>query len=547
MKGGGKKRSEEADNTNSSNNDEPTDLILITETTTNTFNGDEDGNIKTSSSNPNNNGSSQTAATNTESEAGAVIEEKKTGDDVAAVKEKGKEKVEEDGQVEEEEDDNDEEKGFDEENDDYDDEDDADADDNDVEMDHQNGAGERPKLADGFFEVEAIRRRRVRKGELQYLIKWRGWPEAANTWEPLENLLTCMDVVDAFEDRLKSKNKPSRKRKRKNVVSQTQPKKKMLQRSVTTTRSGRGVNNCISGRGVNNNKILHETSSAVPIYNLGEERKEPGDLDAKLIELKEASKEASVANLGEGVAVACGPLKFDSTEPVQEGRFTGAKRRKSGSVKRFRQDSSACESADDQNMKVRTAIGTCDFLGIDLGCRNKFEEAKSKFSITKIIKPISYSSSVVNDVQDVSVTFLAARTILTSNASEPAECRSFATLLQETDRILVSVICDRLSTKSEFEEEFAKVARIMNNAVENGSDGEEVMVDNKFLKANNPLLVCTYFLISALSFLPYLSLDSAFLHLSSYQQASISSIDSGGSGFGAILLVLLFLILCHMV
>ena len=60
---------------------------------------------------------------------------------------------------------------------------------------------ERPKLDDGFYEIEAIRRRRVRKGQLQYLVKWRGWPENANTWEPLENLQACSDVIDAFEDR----------------------------------------------------------------------------------------------------------------------------------------------------------------------------------------------------------------------------------------------------------------------------------------------------------------------------------------------------------
>uniref|UniRef100_A0A6N2NGF0 Chromo domain-containing protein n=1 Tax=Salix viminalis TaxID=40686 RepID=A0A6N2NGF0_SALVM len=38
-------------------------------------------------------------------------------------------------------------------------------------------------------------------GQLQYLIKWRGWPETSNTWEPLENLQSCSDVIDAFEER----------------------------------------------------------------------------------------------------------------------------------------------------------------------------------------------------------------------------------------------------------------------------------------------------------------------------------------------------------
>ena len=29
----------------------------------------------------------------------------------------------------------------------------------------------------------------------------RGWPETANTWEPLENLQSVSDVIDAFEER----------------------------------------------------------------------------------------------------------------------------------------------------------------------------------------------------------------------------------------------------------------------------------------------------------------------------------------------------------
>jgi hypothetical protein len=32
--------------------------------------------------------------------------------------------------------------------------------------------GSPPKLAEGFFEIEAIRRRRSRRGQLQYLVKW---------------------------------------------------------------------------------------------------------------------------------------------------------------------------------------------------------------------------------------------------------------------------------------------------------------------------------------------------------------------------------------
>ncbi|KAJ6379768.1 hypothetical protein OIU76_016422 [Salix suchowensis] len=90
-------------------------------------------------------------------------------------------------------------------------EEDEEEDNDDEEEDEENPKGEdeknnlfdeeRAKLDEGFFEIEAIRRKRVRKGQLQYLIKWRGWPETSNTWEPLENLQSCSDVIDAFEER----------------------------------------------------------------------------------------------------------------------------------------------------------------------------------------------------------------------------------------------------------------------------------------------------------------------------------------------------------
>ncbi|GKD57631.1 chromo domain protein LHP1-like protein, partial [Tanacetum coccineum] len=86
---------------------------------------------------------------------------------------------------------------------------------------------ERPKLAEGFFEIESVRKKRSRKGKLQYLIKWRGWPETANTWEPFENLMSCSDIIDAFEERLKSGKKgSSKKQKRKSEVLQATPAKK---------------------------------------------------------------------------------------------------------------------------------------------------------------------------------------------------------------------------------------------------------------------------------------------------------------------------------
>ncbi|XP_052192667.1 chromo domain protein LHP1 isoform X2 [Diospyros lotus] len=339
---------------------------------------------------------------------------------------------------------------------------------------------ERPKLAEGFYEIEAVRKKRVRKGEVQYLIKWRGWPETANTWEPLENLLSCSDVIDAFEESLRSgKHRSSRRRKRKFGATHSQPKKKQRNSPSAATDNVPAVKV----------RIIDEPSPIVPLDDsrisnvveryLGplnvvgsseqaeengfgvmstqvEGMKEQNELNLKLSELRGAST-IYVENVNqwagshqdshalEGDGPSNGLLKVDSGEQVQPGRCTGSRRRKSGSVKRFTQDSAPCVSDEVGNPTGKTSNGACgqagwqgsqnpDFVGNDSGHKIKFDNSKNVYPITEIIKPISYSSSVTNDVLDVSVTFMAMR-----------------------------------------------------------SDGKEVMVDNKYLKANYPLLLINFY------------------------------------------------------
>ncbi|CAK8560123.1 unnamed protein product [Lathyrus sativus] len=85
-------------------------------------------------------------------------------------------------------------------------------------------------LDDGFFEVEAIRRKRYSKGKLEYLVKWMGWEESANTWEPRDNLVALPDIVQAFEEGLKST--PHQKRKRKQSSNSAKLNKR-VERSAT--------------------------------------------------------------------------------------------------------------------------------------------------------------------------------------------------------------------------------------------------------------------------------------------------------------------------
>ncbi|XP_059649034.1 chromo domain protein LHP1-like [Cornus florida] len=339
---------------------------------------------------------------------------------------------------------------------------------------------ERPKLAEGFYEIEAVRRKRVRKGEVQYLIKWRGWPETANTWEPIDNLLSCTDVIDAFEESLRSgKHRSTRRRKRKYGGPHYQPKKQQQHSPAAATYNiptvqvkimdeplpsipvnvsviaNEGENNV---GGVSNAKIAKQANESDPnmVSQQIEEMNDRNELDLKLSELKgtmptnegNGDKFAihfqSACASEENVA-ANGLLKVDNVEQGQAGRCTGAKRRKSGSVKRFKQDAASCVPNDAQNALSRSTDVSCgrvtrqriqipNSMANDLGLKNTYDNSINMSTITEIIKPISYSASVSNNVQDVLVTFMAKR-----------------------------------------------------------SDGKEVVVDNKFLKTNNPLLLINFY------------------------------------------------------
>ena len=54
------------------------------------------------------------------------------------------------------------------------------------------------------YEVERILEKKGVGKKLRYLVKWKGWPEEDNTWEPVDNLTNAKDLIEAFEKNLKS-------------------------------------------------------------------------------------------------------------------------------------------------------------------------------------------------------------------------------------------------------------------------------------------------------------------------------------------------------
>ncbi|KAF1379212.1 hypothetical protein PFLUV_G00173730 [Perca fluviatilis] len=54
-------------------------------------------------------------------------------------------------------------------------------------------------IGDQVFAVESITKKRVRKGNVEYLLKWQGWSPKYSTWEPEENILDPRLVL-AYEE-----------------------------------------------------------------------------------------------------------------------------------------------------------------------------------------------------------------------------------------------------------------------------------------------------------------------------------------------------------
>ena len=61
------------------------------------------------------------------------------------------------------------------------------------------------------FLVEKILDKRWRYGKIEYLLKWVGYSDDHNSWEPEENL-HCEELIKDFEEQLEQFNDQSERR-----------------------------------------------------------------------------------------------------------------------------------------------------------------------------------------------------------------------------------------------------------------------------------------------------------------------------------------------
>jgi len=103
------------------------------------------------------------------------------------------------------------------------------------------------------FTVERVVNQRIRNGKREFLLKWKGYPESQNTWEPEENL-DCPDLISDYEDRVRKKKEEKDKKKSKGDDEQTKKKRKVVEEEDNKPRG--------FDRGLKPEKIIGATDSS---------------------------------------------------------------------------------------------------------------------------------------------------------------------------------------------------------------------------------------------------------------------------------------------
>ena len=88
-------------------------------------------------------------------------------------------------------------------------------------------------MSSPYYEVEKILKQRMKNGHRQFLLKWKGFPESENSWEPESNVTA--DLVSEFEKSLVTSSRGSSgSRKRSSPITLSPPVRKPVCRRTTS-------------------------------------------------------------------------------------------------------------------------------------------------------------------------------------------------------------------------------------------------------------------------------------------------------------------------
>ncbi|XP_022084680.1 chromobox protein homolog 1-like [Acanthaster planci] len=117
-----------------------------------------------------------------------------------------------------------------------------------VESDPMQDQEEEEEEDEEEYQVEKVLGKRIKGGQVEYLLKWKGYPDDQNTWEPETNL-DCPELIQIYEDSVKqsqSKRKStvnggdgdSAKRKSKKVAEVSAKSNDISSKTIEGTSSG---------------------------------------------------------------------------------------------------------------------------------------------------------------------------------------------------------------------------------------------------------------------------------------------------------------------